>query len=499
MDYRFFKAINETCDQSDGSLAIHMANAAKTFENERAGRSSIIDSFPQRISTNEYDIQELQISNYSQLFLVHQSERLLIYRAFPPRKRRNKRSPDFPRDIDVEVFEYKRKWVPIHIKMRYPYHSNETPLRANSLIDLSIDIDTPDFNYDDKRLVHHFDWERRYDAILQFTNRRLIDGLPISIQQLMGILKVMGEYHDLKGCARASLVFYNALYRIASREKNYTASVISLFLIMQAASRINSKQYQEYALRIAEKLYEECTKVENIRKLGRISLSIICDVALVLSHFNNAYNDMYKYGLYKSAAVSLDYNKIRKSKIDKVVRLLSILDSPRLETFNDMADPRYLHFLDVCGLAGIVNGLPQRSFDVIQSIKARQPQSIGNYGQYLSTKHNEILLLQVHGTDRDRIEAQSLYFELMEEQRLYSKSISSITASNLASLIDEPEFDVYLQGVVGYGIPPHIHKKDSRTKAREIYRVDYVQSDCFRNIIFPTLQDNIVLSDGSIQ
>ena len=104
----------------------------------------------------------------------------------------------------------------------------------------------------------------------------------------------------------------------------------------------------------------------------------------------------------------------------------------------------------------------------------------------MATRHNEILWLHIYGNAVDKKNLHESYIELMEEQRTFGQSMSPTTASNVGSLIDDPEFDIYLKSIMGYGIAPHIHKSASRKKAREIYGIDYTESECFRRIIYPS-------------
>lgn len=485
----YIETLKQICDDSEGSLAIYMVNVARKYdkpplgEKALAGESSIIDLFPERIDTHEYDMRSLDIPNYLHLIICHQSERVIIRNAEPPIKRRNQLSPRNPRDIFVKTLKYEGKWIPVENEVKYIYKSSKKPSDSDVNRELPLDIEEIDFEADEKRLLHHGDLNRIFDITVQFASARLIDRVPLTAQQRMGILKIMGEYHDLHGCSRASLAFYNELFNIAQRIHDTRASIVALFLIMQAASRVKAEPYQRYAFRIAEKLYPICNDSRYVNMVGKLSLSIISDVALVLSHYNNSFDDMYNFGLFKSADAARLFNESQTHKIDKVERLLDTISYSKIIESMDESDPRYLHFQDASGLVRLVNCNPEKSLQTFEGVKKRVPELINNYGQYLATKHNEILCLHLYGT-ADKNNLYSSYMELMEEQRVHGQSISATTASNLAALVGDPEFEIYLKSIVSYGIPPHIHKSVSRKKASEIYGIDYSEATCFRKIIY---------------
>jgi hypothetical protein len=175
------------------------------------------------------------------------------------------------------------------------------------------------------------------------------------------------------------------------------AEIISNYLLMQASSRVNKKVYQEFALNKAKELIKLADEPKIIKEISTFFSTILNEAALIISHYNNTHNNMYLYGSYEETMKSIEYNKKEPDK-QKVVYTIclekarSILESDKDLDTNDAL---LLHHDDVYDLINLLFGKADESGRIIESIKKRDLEHLGNYGQYLATTHNKCLLFHI--------------------------------------------------------------------------------------------------------
>ena len=128
---------------------------------------------------------------------------------------------------------------------------------------------------------------------------------------------------------------------------------------------------------------------------------------------------------------------------------------------------QHLHYLDVCCLTSLILGRDKEAERFAQRMRELDPRRLGDYGCYLTSKHNETLLLQICG---EKEQAESQYLELIQEQREHNGSSSPITVRNLSALLRDKEVARYLLDVADYGNPQRAHREISRMKALRLYR-----------------------------
>ncbi len=468
----FIEAINYICDISDGNTSILLVNVANGF-----GHSSIVDLFTKKVLTNQYDVRELDDPRYKHLIFVSISERLFKYKYVPNRLRKDKRSPNYVREILIDVFAFDTEWrtqdrriVDEYRPRRKPIlfspEKYELPDRPDGWVDYICSLSR------EKLLSYIDDWEGLIGSVFLLTQfaLELESEQMLKPTDLVWIIKLVGEYHHLKECHEAAFYFYDKMYDIAHRIRSNRAKLISKYLLMRVYVQSDNKRKQYSALKIAKQFEEIANdRPEILNELGAFSPIILGESALLISHFSNKYEsmyEMYKYGSYSAALESIHYNREESGK-QKVVSRLLVKAGQEIENCGlEETSPCYLHYLDIRGLTDIVFVRPENAWRSIQLINKYEPQRLGFSGQYLATKHNESLLKHIYGK---KAEAERMYLELLQEQREYHGSSSSITAENLSNLLDEEELGAYLLRAVDYGRPYRGHKNISRKKAAKVY------------------------------
>lgn len=397
LHWTFIETINKICIASGGRTAIFFINHSSITNS--AGLSSIVDLFSKKVMTSNYDIKDLLYPFYKHLIITSNSERLVEYSSFPPKLRIDKLSPDFIREIPIEIFFYQNGWILEKSKLIYEYksepeHKGELPPYENGEV-----ADLLESRQINRRLLHVEDSERLINAIENYTDHVIKGWHCINNNQLISLFRLLGEYHDLKGCPRAACTFFTRMYFLSEAQHNYLSKIISNYLLMQASSRIDEKRYQKYALEKAKELAKFSENYKLVDEIGIFSVSILSEAALVISHYNVSEENMYIYGSLQSSLRSKLYNKNEPGKIKQVDKILErckyIIEKDKIIKEND---PLVLHYIDVIGLTNQIAGRPDdayRSIDTIQKINSNK----SNYIQYLHTKQNECLLHHLYEID----------------------------------------------------------------------------------------------------
>lgn len=477
LHWTFIKAINHISSVSNGSTSIFMANVANGI-----GRSSIVDLFTKSVLTSEYDIQDLQHPRCKHLIFVSTSERLFRYRYRPARLRKDSLSPEFVREVDVDVFSYdesRGKWLVVRPEIIYEYkptaryqHVRFSPelleLRRR-LSDVGYPLDRICAIAKQSHLASIDNWEGLIEHVLGLTKAALMADTLLKPVDLVWILKLAGEYHELRRCPLGAYYLYDAMNRIANRIPSRPAVLVSDYLLMRICSRFQDRRMQDFALNKAREFQELASDTsEPLGDLGLLLPTVLIESSLIISCFNNTYTDMYRYGSYSGAVQSIEYNATEPGKQRLVDKLLAEARR-QIETCGlNETSPQYLHYLDVSCLTSLTFGRAEDADRFVQLMRKLDPRRQGNYGQYLASKHNEGLMLQICD---DKEEAERRYLELLQEQREHNGSSNPITVRNLALLLDDEEVARYLLDVTDYGNPQHVHKDISLRKAVRVYQL----------------------------
>jgi len=473
----FVEAINHISNVSNSNTSIFMANFANGI-----GRSSIVDLFTKRILTSEYDIKELQHPiKHRHLIFVSTSERLFRYRYRPARFRKHSLSPEFVREIDVNVFSYdetRRKWLIVDPEIIHQYTARYQHVRFSAEVlklrkrplDVGYSLDYICAIAKQSHLDSIDNWEGLIKHVLRVTEAALTVDRLLKPVDLVWILKLVGEYHELRRCPLGAYYLYNTMNDIANRESLRPAVLVSDYLLMRICSRFGDNRWmQDFALNKAREFQELASNTpEALGDLGPLLPTVLIESSLVISCFNNTYTDMYRYGSYSGAMESREYNVAESGK-QKLVHELLVEARRQIETCSlSETSHQHLHYLDVCFLTSLILDEAKNVDRFLQLMRKFDPRRQGDYGCYLTSKHNESLMLQIYG---DKEEAERKYLELLEEQREHSDSSSPITVRNLSLLLDDEEVARYLLDVTDYGIPQRDHEDISLKKATKVYQL----------------------------
>jgi len=477
LHWTFVKAINHICEVSKGTTGIFLTNVAGGI-----GRSSIVDLFSEGFLTSEYDCQELEYPGYRHLIFVSPSERLCEYKCILPRQRKGKLSPEFVREVDVDIFSYDtngKKWVLRAPQIIYPYKSASkyshikfshevNELRSSLQSDISHSLDYIRTISRQKELGNIDGWEDLAGQVFFLTDVAAKGGISLGPGDLVWLLKLVGEYHELRGCNLAAYYFYDMMNSIAYSISSKLPVLVSDYLLMRVCSRHKDKEAQNFALSKARMFFKLATDPsEDLSCLGPLLPTILIESAMIISWFNETHTDVYLYGSYASAVNSIEYNANEVGKQNLVSQLLTQARR-QIEAYGLNMTPRdYLRYLDVSGLTSLVLGKDKEAERFAQSIRTLDPRRLGAYGNYLASKHNETLLLQIQG---EKKAAERQYLELIQEHREYLSLPSLIAAQNLSDLLEDKEVARYLLDVSDRGNPQWIHRESSLMKARKLYQ-----------------------------
>ena len=464
----FIEAINHVCRVSRGNTSVVMVHVASGI-----GNSSIVDFLGKRLLTSEYDVRELENPNYRHLIFVSTSERLYRYEYVPRKAGPDRLTPEFVRAVPVDVFVFDEVWRPQHPQLVYDYRRGRRPIAFDREV---AELRSRPYDVDyiaalSREQPYMENWDELLDHVrfvtqvaAEFDTREII-----SPNSLVWILRLVGEFHDLKGCAAGAYFFFDKMNLLASTLRDEGAVHVSGYLLMRTCSRMENIRMSSYALERArgfEKLATESP--ESLGAAGPFVPVILGESALLISHFSNTQGHMYAYGSYRAASLALEYNREEPDK-EKLIRSLLIEGRKRIDKsrFEDTSR-HHLHYLDICGLTSLLCGRPDEAAAMLDRIDKQEPDRLGYSGQYLATAHNRSLLLHLFG---GRDEAEASYLKLLDEQRERQGSPSAITARNLSALLDDDELSTDLLRSVDYGKAPHVHTGRSREKAVRVYQL----------------------------
>jgi hypothetical protein len=463
----FIEAINHVNRVSQGRTAVVMVNAASGI-----GNSSVVDILGKRLLTSEYDVRELGHPTTKHLIFVSTSERLFSYKYIPSREAPDRAKPDSVREIPVDVFVFDDGWQVKHPTVQHEYKRGTKPIAFDrELVELAGSPGDLDYLCALSREKPYIEnWDELLEHIICLTDlaaRPKVAGF-LTPTSLVWILRLVGEFHDFKGCPSGAYFFFRRMHALAREMHCEAAAIVSDYLLMRACSRMDNRKMLNFALEKAESFERAATEApEGLRAAGPFVPVILGESALLISHFSNTYNEMYSYGSYGAASLALEYNRLES---DKEHRISALLLEARRQIENRQlgeASRHYLHHLDISGLARLVCGSPEEAHVVLKKIEDLDPDRLGYSSQHLSTRHNLSLLLHLFGA---REEAKTSYLGLLEEQRERQGSPSIITARNLSVLLDDDELRAYVVRAVDYGRPSHVHTQQSRGKAIEVYQ-----------------------------
>ncbi|MBF0549427.1 MAG: hypothetical protein HQK60_02715 [Deltaproteobacteria bacterium] len=350
----FINAIREVGELSNGSTAVFMVNAKISIEGETASAgmySSIMDVFPRRIRTTEYDMQELcnnidlHDDRLKHLIFYKCAERLISYESFPPKRKKANLGPEFMKSIDIMLYYYEYRWIPLKICVTHEYRSHEslsTPWpHEDDLSKILTDLGSEEYN---RRLWHLWDLvngENLVRNLMLLTDAMFERRIVCTDDTLLKIYKFLGEFHAQRGCHNAACHFYCKMKELSVRTQKRSAGIVADFLLMQASSQINTKRHQKFSFEKAKELSKLLEDQRCVQEVGVLSASVLVESAIIIGHCDDTFCNMYMYGSYDLAERSRRYNlnePAKKKRTDNILeRAKIILDNHNIT----IEDPLY--------------------------------------------------------------------------------------------------------------------------------------------------------------